>query len=111
MSIKSRLTDAARYWERKRIIYNLILAVLAIACWAPDVIPGGPVEWGLAFIVLLLFAIAANTLFCFAYPLDLLFQLSPLEKYWRKTRWTVFSLGLALASALALYVLIGSGPA
>ena len=38
MDFQTRFADAVVYWERKRIIYNVILAVLVLVCWGRDIL-------------------------------------------------------------------------
>lgn len=111
MNLKICMVDAVAYWERKRLLYNAILVALTLLCWGPDIIMGGPRDWIGGGLVLLMFAIIANALFCFAYPVDLAFQLSPLRTMWASTRWVLFLFGLILASAIALQVMLGTGMA
>ncbi len=111
MDFRSRFADAVSYWERKRIIYNGVLAVLVIACWGTDIADGGPRQWLGAAIVLLIFAGVANFLYCFAYPVELAFQLTPFRERWQRFRWLLFATGVILASVLALWIMLRPGMA
>lgn len=104
---KRLLTDAASYWERMRILYNLVLATLAIVCWGPEMLSGRPIDFIGGMVVLSLFAIPANLCFCAAYPIDFVFQLTPLRAYLRPCRLMLLVCGTCLASASALWVLLG----
>ena len=101
--------DAVNYWERKRIVYNLVLIVISLYCWGAEIVFGGPREWIGGSLILLVFAIIANLLFCMAYPVDLALQASPLKQRWTETRWVLFVSGLALASGLAFWILLRTG--
>ena len=111
MEFKSLFADAVSYWERKRIIYNVVLAILVLACWGTDILSGGPRQWLGAAVVLLIFAGVANALYCFAYPVDLAFQLTPLKEGWQRFRWLFFATGVILASILALWIMLRPGMA
>lgn len=111
MKFKSYLADAASYWERKRLIYNGVLALLAAACWGPEILMGGPSHWLGGGLVLLFFAIVANVLFCAAYPVDLALQFTPWRSWWMRLRPALFCGGVLLASSLALWVMLGTGMA
>ncbi len=80
MQVKPLIADAISYWERRRIIYNAVLVILVLACWGADILSGGPREWLGAAFVLLIFGGIANALYCFAYPVDLAFQITPLKQ-------------------------------
>lgn len=111
MDFKSNLLDALAYWERKRLIYNLVLAMLVVICWGADIFMGGPRDWLAAAVILLLFAGLANVLYCAAYPVDLILQVTPLKHRWLQARWLLFGGGLSLASGLAVFVMLRPGMA
>lgn len=100
-SFRDALTDAMRYWEPRRIIYNLVLVAVvgihAVRAWA------GP---GLTFttdtfLLLFLLAVLANVAYCAAYVADIPAQLSGFRSEWLKLRLAVFLVGLAFAAILA----------
>ncbi|MCP4171173.1 MAG: hypothetical protein GY758_10430 [Fuerstiella sp.] len=111
MNFRKSFADAAAWWERKRLVYNAVLVLLAVICWGQEIVQGGPHTWLGGGIVLLVFAVIANVLFCVAYPVDLAVQASPLRNIRTGTRWALFLSGLTLASTLALWVLLGTGMA
>lgn len=111
MQFSQIMTDAVFYWERKRIVYNLILAILALACWGQDIFGGGLQHMVGGLIVLLVFAMIANFLFSLAYAVDIAFQVTPLRERWRRVRWMLFLSGTAIASTLALWVMLDQGMA
>lgn len=111
MELKSLFADAVSYWERKRIVYNGVLGILAVACWGADILAGAPRQWLGAAVVLLIFAGVANALYCFAYPVDLAFQMTPLKEGWRRFRWLLFATGVILASIIALWIMLRPGMA
>ncbi len=111
MGYRELFADAVRYWERRRIAYNAVLAILVVVCWGGDIVSGGPRDWFAAALVLTILAGLANVLYCLAYPIDLSVQLTPLRGHWRRLRWLLFACGLALASTLAVWVMLGPGMA
>ncbi len=111
MNFKTYLADAIRYWETRRVVYNVVLAVLAMICWGPDIIPGGPREWLGGGAVLFALAVIANVLYCVAYPVDLVVQATPFKSILAAARPLLFFGGLALASSLALWVMLRTGMA
>jgi len=99
--------DAIRYWEPRRILYNLLLAVIV----------GVHFVMGLPFsrsdlqfnTLLILFALAvlANVAYCAAYVPDVFAQMSSLRDSWLRYRWVLFAVGLAFASVLAHFWSLG----
>jgi len=85
------LRDAIRYWEVRRLPYNLVLAA-ALVFWLAFATGPGPVTRQdlLALVVL---AIIANACYCMAYLVDLSFGSSPWRDGWR--RWGRLSLWTA----------------
>jgi hypothetical protein len=103
ISFRDALSDAIRYWELRRIVYNLALAAvviaLAIAFWAR-------IESRLSFELLLglvVLAVLANVCYCAAYLVDLPMQLSSHVGAWRRWRWLLWVFGILFGMALAWY--------
>jgi hypothetical protein len=103
VSWRDALSDAIRYWELRRIVYNLALAAvviaLAIAFWAR-------IENRLSFELLLglvVLAVLANVCYCAAYLVDLPMQLSSHVGAWRRWRWLLWVFGILFGMALAWY--------
>ena len=111
MEFKSLFADAVSYWERKRLIYNGVLTILVALCWGAEFASAGPQELFGAVMVLLFFAGIANTLYCVAYPVDLVFQMTPLKEYWKQFRWLLFLCGVIVASLLSLWIMLRPGMA
>lgn len=104
---REHVTDALRFWERGRILYNVALTAVVIAGFA---LSGADWrEWLPRAPGLFVFAVAANILYCAAYPVDLFVQASDFRERWRAMRWMLWLSGAALATVLAAGVLY-SGP-
>ncbi|MGH8211694.1 MAG: hypothetical protein ACREPP_00525 [Rhodanobacteraceae bacterium] len=97
------LSDAIRYWEPRRAIYNLALAtvviIFAVTFW-PEVRPH--LTFGLAPALLVL-AVLANLCYCAAYVADVPMQLSAFRDGWRRRRWILWLFGVLFGAALAWY--------
>ena len=95
------LSNAIRYLEPRRIVYNLVLAVIVVVHF----VHGLPFSKStLQFnSVLFLFALAvlANVAYCAAYIPDVFAQMSGLRDSWLRFRWVVLVIGLAFAAVLA----------
>ena len=104
--------EAVQYWERRRIIYNAVLACIVVAgfvlAWPTSVSWFGPP----ALPVFLQAAVLANVVYCVAYLVEWLFQLSPYRESWRRRRVVLFAAGVGLASflAAAIVFVIALGP-
>ena len=92
------LREAARFWEPRRIVYNLLLAGV-VAAWVivswPHFRPAFSLQ-GLVFLVVM--ALLANLCYCAAYLVDLPLQTSVQSAAWsRRVRLSVWVLGTLLA--------------
>ena len=106
--MKDLITDALRYWEPRRLVYNGVLAVIVVVYAWPGLSERGAREWLPALATLLVLAVGANVAYCAAYPVDLFLQCSDFRSTWLRYRWGLFLIGLLLAMAitwLALAVL------
>ena len=97
------LSDAISYWERRRIAYNIALAVVVlgwtVSAWA-RLRSQLDVEHLLALFVL---AVLANVCYCAAYLADLPMQLSAFRAGWRRRRWLLWLVGTLFGMALTWF--------
>jgi hypothetical protein len=95
--LQQSISDALRFWEPRRLLYNLILTIVVLlwvsASW-PHFRPALTLPSFLTFAVL---AFLANLCYCAAYFVDIPLQLSSLRDLWRRRRWTLWLLGTLLA--------------
>jgi|RhiMetdeSRZDD1v2_1073273.scaffolds.fasta_scaffold456224_3 hypothetical protein len=110
ISLRLIATDAIRYWEPRRLVYNVVLLGIV----AGQVVHAWPasrrdMNAGTAMPLFVLAAIA-NVLYCTAYPIDIFVQVSAYRDRWRRTRGVLFVLGLALAGVLAWFCAAGLFP-
>lgn len=107
MTAREMLTDAIRYWEIRRIAYNVILAgvvtAVFIARWpdsrsalSADLIQG-----------LFILAVLANVAYCAAYLVDVAAQYSAFQATWKRYRWVLFAIGVVFASIIARFISTG----
>jgi hypothetical protein len=94
-------SDALRYWEPRRALYNA--ALLAVVCahfWA-----GWPATKALLtrdeMFLFFGLAVLANIAYCTAYAVDLFVQFSGSRATWARWRWSVLLVGTAFAAVLA----------
>jgi hypothetical protein len=101
--LREIVTDAIGYWERRRILYNVILATV-VALWFmvtwPHFKPALTLQTLLFFFVL---AMLANVCYCAAYLADIPMQYSLFQTVWRRWRWGLWMVGMIFAIAIANY--------
>ncbi len=97
------LADAIRFWELRRVVYNLALMAVAagwlVATW-PHFRPVLTLPSLLLFAIL---ALLANVCYCAAYLLDIPMQYSSLKAVWRRRRWGLWLAGTLFAIVFANY--------
>jgi hypothetical protein len=100
---RALLADAIRFWEFRRIFYNLVLSIVAVAwlvmTW-PHFRPALTLPSLFLFFIL---ALLANACYCAAYLVDIPLQHSPLAAVWRRRRWLLFLAGTLFAILLENY--------
>lgn len=101
--LRSAWSGCLRYWEPRRLFYNLALLVTFLSrvqqCqgWARIL------SWqtGAELVVL---AALANFCYCLAYPLDLALQYSEFRSFWLECRSGLFFAGCLLGGALTFLI-------
>lgn len=102
-TFKAAIREAMRYWEPRRIVYNVALAAVVVAWIAltwPHFRPALTLQGLFALLVL---AAVANACYCAAYLADLAMQRSPFYATWRHARWALWLAGTFFAVVLAWY--------
>ena len=102
---REHVTDAIRFWERGRIVYNLALLAVSIAILSFMRLDQS--GWFASGVLLLFLAVLANLLYCVAYPIDLFVQASDFRDAWRGVRWALLAFGTFFAMVQAFLVLGG----
>lgn len=97
------VTDAIGYWERHRILYNVILATV-VALWFMVTWPHFKPALTLQTLVFLfVLAVLANICYCAAYLADVPLQFSLFRVVWRRWRWGLWTVGVIFAVVIANY--------
>ena len=100
------LDDAIRFWEPRRLIYNLVLAAVTVV-WLVATWPHFRAALTLSSLLLFaILALLANVCYCAAYLVDLPMQLSSPSSVWRNRRWGLWSIGTLFAIVLANYWIV-----
>ena len=95
------VTAALRYWEPRRIFYNLVLIVVVLVHFILS-LPSSKslIAWNNILEVFVL-AILANVFYCAAYLVDIFVQLSCFRDDWLRWRWLLLTIGTTFAAVLA----------
>ena len=100
---RESLTDAIRFWEPRRLAYNLVLT-MAVVVWFAATWPHFRVAMTLSsFLLFSVLALIANACYCAAYFVDIPLQRSSLRLVWRRRRWGLWLAGTLFALVLANY--------
>ncbi len=102
-TFRALLSEAARYWEPRRIAYNLVLLALSgvwvVRTW-PAFRPAVVVQHVPEILVL---AGLANLCYCATYVVELSFLDSAARNTWRRRRWILWLAGTLFALLIAQY--------
>lgn len=103
---RAAIADAVAFWERGRLGYNGVLALVVIVF---AMAANAWIDIGRNFGAVIVLGAIANVLYCAAYPLDLLAQATPAREAWRRHRWIAWALGTLLSVLLAMVAVFGIG--
>jgi hypothetical protein len=106
-NLREYLTDAIKFWEPLRIVYNLTLAAIVILYFAI----GYPLSKSAVTIDfclgLFLLAVIANVAYCAAYIVDIFAQASGFRETWQKSRKLLFLIGTRFAAVITRFIAMG----
>lgn len=98
LSFRGILDDAIRYWELRRIAYNLLLTVVVLIV---DFFRFGGALLTHTLMPLVVLAVLANLCYSAGYLPDLVFQYSSFRAIWLRVRPALFVFGTVLAALIA----------
>jgi hypothetical protein len=107
-NFRESLTNAIRYWEPRRVAYNVILAAIVLTYFGlnyPASKEGLLSVNGALFIFVL--AVLANVAYCSAYVADILAQSSGFRPVWVKYRWILLIIGIFFAGTITRFLALG----
>jgi hypothetical protein len=105
--IREILTDALRFWEWRRLFYNLALAAVVLFKFARAWPASKAILTFDGVLGLFLLAVLANVAYCAAYLVELLVQFSEFREPWRKWRAILWIVGTVFALILAHFFTTG----
>jgi hypothetical protein len=98
-----RFLEAAHFWEPRRFWYNGAL-ILIVGLWLVLTWPHFRPALNLAALgKMLVLALLANVCYCAAYVAEFFMQAALPTSFWRRARWTLWSLGMLIALVLENY--------
>lgn len=107
ISFKEAASNAIRFWERGRVLYNLVLlAIVAVYFFAGWPASKDQVSFDLVLGMIVL-AVIANVAYCAAYPVDIFAQFTAFKDTWLKVRWIVFGIGILFAAIITRFFVMG----
>jgi hypothetical protein len=105
-AFRACFADALRYWETRRIVYNIALLAVT-AGWLLATWPHFRAALTLQSLPpMVILAVLANVCYCAAYLVDIPFQLSATGSVWRRRRWALWLVGTLFAALLASYWIV-----
>ncbi len=106
-SLRDHITEAIRYWEPRRLVYNGVLMLIVLGYFAAGY-PGSKQDLKLdEMLLIFLLAVLANVAYCAAYVADVFAQASGFRELWRQYRWILFSIGLIFAGIITRFFAMG----
>ena len=95
--------EAIKYWEPRRLVYNLVLAAVVVSYFALAW-PKSEAFLSVNFaLMLFLLAVVANVCYCAAYVVDIFVQLLSVRALWLWKRWLLFLLGMMFAAVITRF--------
>ncbi len=106
---RQSVADALRYWEARRVLYNVVLTAVAllwiVLTWphfrSVRLMSIPPGDTHPVFLILIILAFLANVCYTAAYFVDIPLQLT--FTTWRKYRWALLLTGILFAILLENY--------
>lgn len=105
-AFRGLLADTLRFWELRRMIYNLVLVAVVFA-WVAGTWPHfRPMFTPHSLLLLVILALIANACYCAAYLVDIPMQFSASGAVWKRRRWALWLAGTLFAVLLANYWIV-----
>jgi len=102
-SSRKGLRNAARFWEPRRLVYNLLLLGVVLV-WVTKTWPHFRPAITLASLeIMTVLALLANLCYCSGYLAEILIQNAASTSSWNRQRWAVWVVGTLLAILFANY--------
>ncbi len=107
VTFREALSDAIRYWEPRRLIFNLALLLVVAGTFVASLPVSRRALGAEPMLALFILAVLANVAYCAAYVPDLAMQFSSFRVSWQRFRWLLLTVGILFASAVAYFFAAG----
>jgi hypothetical protein len=107
VSFSDAFTQAVRYWEPRRLLYNAALALVVVLCVAANWPTSRATFTMPTALTVFIFAVLANVAYCAAYVPDILLLRSTLRGTWTGLRWALLVVGILFAASITYFVATG----
>jgi len=102
-TLREQATDALRWWEPMRLLYNAVLAAVIVTYFFVMLPSSKQILTLDGVLFLFVLAVLANVAYCAAYVVDIFVQTSGYRESWRSYRWLLFLAGVTFAGVLTRY--------
>ncbi len=106
-TFRELVTDAIRYWEPRRLVYNAVLALIVIGYFCAALPQSQAALSFDGFLFVFVLAVLANLCYCAAYIVDLFAQFSGFRTHWVRWRWLLLALGITFAGVITRFFCLG----
>lgn len=107
VDLREYVTDAIKFWEPRRVAYNLVLTAIVVIYFILS-FPLSKKVLSIDFCLsLFLLAVVANVAYCAAYIVDIFAQGSGFREAWQRYRWILFTIGMIFAGIITRFVAMG----
>lgn len=101
-------SDAIRYWERNRPLYNTVLIVVVVVHFVSRLPAAAAAVTFDRSLGLFALAVLANVAYSAAYVPDVFAQLSDFRDRWRQLRWALFAVGCTFAAIMSRSIVLST---
>ena len=106
-TFRESLTGAIRYWEPRRMVYNVVLAAVILIYFGINYPATKSLVSIDSILFLFLLVVLANVAYCAAYLVDIFVSASSYRDQWQRRRWIIFVIGLLFAGIITRFFAIG----
>jgi len=106
-TFRESLTGAIRYWEPRRLFYNVVLAAIVLIYFGINYPATKSLVSIDSVLFLFLLVVLANVAYCAAYLVDIFVSASSYRDQWRRRRWIIFVIGLLFAGIITRFFALG----
>src|SRR5260370_28203168 len=106
-TFRESVSDAMRFWEPRRLVYNALLSVIVLFYFFKAYPASKAILTLDSILGLFLLVVLANIAYCAAYLADVFAQWSSYRDLWRRFLWILFAVGMLFAGILTRFIVIG----